>query len=171
MPAGLEEFYAQELDWGSCAKLATSEDLKFYRSASLQCADLTVPLSYDDPTGATITLKVLRKPATQTGAADRVGDHQSRWAGGSGVEYAGALGAYGVAAELNRSFDFVGFDPRGVASSVPAVRCQTDKERDETRATTARTRTQQDVDAANALAEQLPGCATLTGVGTRGSTG
>ena len=26
VPAGLEEFYSQELDWGSCAKLATSDD-------------------------------------------------------------------------------------------------------------------------------------------------
>ena len=51
VPAGLEKFYSQELDWGSCAKLATSDDNKFYRSASLQCADLTVPLAYDDPTG------------------------------------------------------------------------------------------------------------------------
>jgi len=164
VPAGLEEFYSQELDWGSCAKLATSDDLKFYRSASLQCADLTVPLSYDDPTGATVTLKVLRKPATET--AQRIGSVITNpgGPGGSGVENAGVIGAYGVAADLNKKFDLVGFDPRGVGSSVPEIRCQTDAERDAAREFVARTRTQAEVDQANAVSKQFAlGCATLTG--------
>lgn len=164
VPEGLEEFYAQELDWSSCASLATSDDLAFYRSASLQCADLTVPLAYDDPSGPTITLKVLRKPATES--AQRIGSVITNpgGPGGSGVENAGVIGGYGLAADLNKKFDLVGFDPRGVGASEPAIRCQTDEERDATRATTVRTRTQEDVDAANALAEQLAqGCATLTG--------
>jgi hypothetical protein len=29
IPAGLETFYRQRLDWGSCAELATSEATKF----------------------------------------------------------------------------------------------------------------------------------------------
>ena len=41
---------------------------------------------------------------------------------------------------LNERFDLVGFDPRGVGSSRPEIGCQTDAERDEQRATTARTR-------------------------------
>ena len=151
MPAGLEEFYAQELDWGSCANLATSEDLKFYRSASLQCADLTVPLSYADPTGQTITLKVLRKPATQT--EQRIGRWSSIPAGRArpGWRYAGVSAPTASAAELNKSFDLVGFDPRGVGSSVPEIRCQTDAERDAARGLSPRTRTQAEVDAANAV--------------------
>jgi pimeloyl-ACP methyl ester carboxylesterase len=163
-PAGLETFYNQELDWGSCAALATTEATKFYKSASLQCADLTVPLVYDDPAGTTITIKVLRKPATNQG--DRIGSvvMDPGGPGGSGVELAGSFGAYGIGTDLNKQLDLVGFDPRGVGSSVPEIRCQTDEERDAARLQTLRTRDQADLDAANALAKSIAeGCARLTG--------
>jgi pimeloyl-ACP methyl ester carboxylesterase len=163
VPAGLQAFYGQQLDWGSCADLAVNDDTKFYRSPVLQCADLTVPLSYDNPAGPTITLKVLRKPATDP--ANRIGSvvTDPGGPGASGVENAGTIGAYGLAKDLNARFDLVGFDPRGVGASVPQIRCQTDAERDATRATTVRTRTQQEIDAADALAQQLAqGCAALS---------
>ena len=107
VPAGLEKFYGQRLNWGSCAKFATSADTKFYKSASLQCADLTVPLAYDNPTGPSITVQVLRKPATDQ--AQRIGSVviNPGGPGGSGVEYAAYLGAYGVAVEVNKRFDLV----------------------------------------------------------------
>jgi len=162
--AGLETFYDQDLDWGSCADLATTDDKKFFKSASLQCADLTVPLAYDDPTGTPITIKVLRKPATDQN--NRIGSvvMDPGGPGGSGVELAGSFGAYGIGTDLNERFDLVGFDPRGVGSSVPEIRCQTDAERDAARLQTLRTRDQADVDAANALAKSIAeGCAPLTG--------
>jgi pimeloyl-ACP methyl ester carboxylesterase len=164
IPAGLESFYRQTLDWGSCAHLATSDETKFYKAPSLQCADLTVPLSYDDPGGATITLKVLRKPATDP--ANRIGSVITNpgGPGASGVENAGAIGAYGLAKDVNARFDVVGFDPRGVNASTPQIQCQTDAERDASRATTVRTRTPEEVAAADALAQQLAqGCAALSG--------
>lgn len=164
VPAGLESFYGQQLDWGSCADLATSEETKFYRSASLQCAELTVPLSYDDPAGQTITLKVLRKPATDQ--ANRIGSVviNPGGPGGSGVEFAGAYGAFGLATPVNGRFDYVGFDPRGVGSSAPEIRCQTDGDRDADRATVLRTRTPEEGQAADAAAERIAqGCATLSG--------
>lgn len=164
VPSGLEDYYSQQLDWGSCADLATTEDTKFYRSATLQCADLTVPLVYDDPDGQSITLKVLRKPATDL--QNRIGSvvFNPGGPGGSGVEWAGSAAAYGLATELNEDFDLVGFDPRGVGASVPQIRCQTDEERDAARAANLRTRTDEEVAAANAAAEELAqGCAALSG--------
>ncbi len=154
VPAGLERFYTQRLDWGSCADLATDELTSFYESASLQCADLEVPLSYDDPAGPAISIGVLRKQATDP--ASRIGSvvFNPGGPGVSGMEMAGSFGALGIGAELNRSFDFVGFDPRGVANSTPAIDCQTDAERDASRAEVIRTRTQAEVDAANSESEQ-----------------
>ncbi len=107
---------------------------------------------------------MLRKPATNT--TGRIGSVviNPGGPGGSGVEYAGYMGAAGIGKELNGEFDIVGFDPRGVGASVPAVRCQTDAEREATRAINIRTRTQEEVDAANAASEQIAkGCAALTG--------
>ncbi len=164
IPTGLASFYQQRLDWESCADLVVDEETRFYASASLQCADLTVPLSYDEPGGPTITLKVLRKPATDP--ASRIGSVITNpgGPGASGVENAGAIGAYGLARTINTRLDLVGFDPRGVAASRPQIQCQTDAERDASRAIARRTRDQADVDAANARAQQFAeGCAALSG--------
>lgn len=167
VPAGLERFYGQQLDWGACTDFATSGDqARYYRSSTLQCARLTVPLSYDDPSGPTITLGVLRSPATDT--ASRIGSlmFNPGGPGASGIDIVAQLVAYGVSSvkELHRTFDLVGFDPRGVGSSDPAIRCRTDAERDADRATTQRTRTPQEVAAANALAQQfVQGCEALSG--------
>lgn len=164
VPAGLERYYGQQLDWGSCAELATSEETKFYRSASLQCADLAVPLVYDEPGGETISVKVIRKPATDQ--AHRIGSVITNpgGPGGSGVENAAQLAGSKPAAELNKRFDFVGFDPRGVAFSTPEIRCLTDEQRDAARAKTPRTRTEAEVAAADADAQKLAeGCVALSG--------
>lgn len=53
-PAGLETFYDQELSWADCADGADG----------YQCATATVPLSYDDPDGETISIALRRLPAS-----------------------------------------------------------------------------------------------------------
>jgi len=177
VPAGLEKFYSQQLSWGPCASYAVSADQKkTYMSASLQCARLTVPVSYDDPTGPTATVAVLREVATDR--SSRIGSAviDPGGPGGSGMEF---LASYTVTsdtptdaekvtaatiAELNKSFDLVGLDPRGVGASRPAVSCQTDAELDAFRATAWRTRTQAEVDAANAALKSIAEkCVSRTG--------
>lgn len=100
----LSEYYAQELSWQRCD--------------SGQCADLTVPLSYDDPDGETIAVKVLRMPATRK--KSRIGSLvvNPGGPGGSGVDYARAAD-YIVGEPVRQRFDIVGFDPRGVQRSAP----------------------------------------------------
>src|SRR5262249_54124125 len=108
-PPALRTFYQQKLAWTRCD--------------ALRCATLTVPMDYAHPqNGKTFTLPVIKSAAT--GPGRRIG---------SLVFDPGGPGASGVAG-LKRSevnfgeqakarFDIVGFDPRGVAGSKPALDC------------------------------------------------
>jgi pimeloyl-ACP methyl ester carboxylesterase len=100
---GLERYYAQRPAWTTCT--------------GGQCADLTVPLDYSDPAGATITIAVFDAPAT---GPRRIGALvvNPGGPGASGVDYARAADAI-VTSAVRARFDVVGFDPRGVARSEP----------------------------------------------------
>ena len=111
-PVTLAEYYAQRLSWQSCDKY-------------FECARLYVPFDYSRPAGPRFSLPVLKLPAADP--ASRVGALviNPGGPGGSGVEYAlGARSGEFTQQVLNR-FDIVGFDPRGVGGSLPAVRCLT----------------------------------------------
>ncbi|WP_327090193.1 alpha/beta hydrolase [Nonomuraea sp. NBC_01738] len=87
---------------------------------SAECGKLTVPVDWSKPTGPTIDLAVARRKATDPAA--RVGSLviNPGGPGGSGVEAVyGAPGSY--TEELQRRFDMVGFDPRGVGRSNPVI--------------------------------------------------
>ena len=83
----------------------------------LQCATLEVPLDYDDPNGAQIGLAIAMFPAR--GPEERVGVLVTNpgGPGGSGIDYLGGGGPFND--EINRRFDVVSWDPRGVGRSVP----------------------------------------------------
>ena len=133
VPAGLEEFYSQELKWEGCADYGkTDDDKQILQADDLQCTHLTVPLDYTKPDGDTIELGVLRRPAKSR--SERIGALVVN-PGGPGVA---GLSTAAQLADSNDTladrFDFVGFDPRGVGSSEPTVECLTDKEMDAERA-------------------------------------
>lgn len=102
--SGLEPFYEQDLDWGECERGAG------------ECADLTVPMDWKDPGGASIQVAVLRMRATGERAGSLVVNPGGP--GGSGVDYAAAAD-YIVSSRIRSAFDVVGFDPRGVGRSAP----------------------------------------------------
>ena len=112
-PAGqvdaLAPYYAQKLGWRGCGE-------------EFACAWLKVPLDYQHP-GRTIELAVVR---TATKGAARIGSLvlNPGGPGGSGVDYARAL-TRTLPSSVRKRFDIVGFDPRGVGQSRPAVRCLT----------------------------------------------
>ena len=152
VPAGLAKFYDQQLAWSGCASFATnSDDASLYASTQFQCAYLTVPMAYANPTGPTVRVGVLRKVATGTG--QRIGSLliNPGGPGGSGMSFVSQLAAVGYARTLNAQFDLVGFDPRGIGSSLPLIECQTDAQLDATRATPVRSNTPAAVAAADAL--------------------
>ena len=119
-PASLAQYYGQHLDWQPCDN-------------GFQCARLLVPFDYAQPgNGKRFSLPVIKLPATDPGPkTHRVGALviNPGGPGGSGVEYAqGARDEFPAA--LRARFDIVGFDPRGVAGSEPAIRCLTGPQTD-----------------------------------------
>src|SRR5699024_5691024 len=53
VPEGLEEFYDQQVEWGSCEGFGAT-------GAADECAYVIAPLDYSDPDGPTIALAVAR---------------------------------------------------------------------------------------------------------------
>jgi pimeloyl-ACP methyl ester carboxylesterase len=107
-PAG-----ASALHWHSCSIEGTS----------LQCARLSVPLSYAHPAGRRITLALSRVPATAP-PSQQQGDLlvNPGGPGGSGLSLA-AFVADGLNPQVAADYNIIGFDPRGVGSSQPALTC------------------------------------------------
>jgi len=100
-PAGLEQFYQQQLDWNDC------------EPRGMECTTVTAPVDWSDPSGGDIELAVVRL-ATDSG--DRVGSllMNPGGPGGSGVELVQQAAEYVTSDALRDSFDIVGWDPRGV---------------------------------------------------------
>ena len=121
-PAGLERFYGQQLDWGPCRSFARSDDdVKAYANPAFTCAKLTVPLDYAQPAGTTAQIGVLRQKAT----GERIGSllFNPGGPGASGMSLVASLSDGLSKSPLSQRFDLVGFDPRGVGSSTPAIDC------------------------------------------------
>jgi len=95
--------------------------LRWTACGALQCASLTVPRSYADPAGPTLTLALARKPARTP--ATRIGSLliNPGGPGDSGIDdLPGELRS--LTATLQNRFDIVSWDPRGVERSAP-VHC------------------------------------------------
>ena len=111
----LGDYQRQVLHWSSCHD-------------AFECSSIKVPIDYSDMTTGSFTLQVLRHRATD--AKNRIGSLvvNPGGPGASGFDYAYNAESIVSDAVLER-FDIVGFDPRGVAKSVP-IHCLNDKETD-----------------------------------------
>ena len=120
-PSTLAAYYAQRLDWQPC-------------DSGFECARLLVPFDYARPGGRRFSLPVVKLPAAEP--SRRIGALvvNPGGPGGSGVGYALGARSQFPAAVLAR-FDIVGFDPRGVAASEPALACMTGPQLDKYLAT------------------------------------
>ncbi|WP_432065517.1 alpha/beta hydrolase [Streptomyces sp. C10-9-1] len=108
--ADLRAFYGQKLTWEPCGEE--------------ECATLRVPMDYSAPgDGRTFTLPLIRVTATDEDR--RIGSlvFNPGGPGESGVALLQGGGAASFTERIRARFDIVGFDPRGVAGSEPAVDC------------------------------------------------
>jgi pimeloyl-ACP methyl ester carboxylesterase len=85
------------------------------------------PLDYAHPDAGTISIALNRKPATDK--ANRIGSVLTNpgGPGASGIQF--LQGEASSMSNLNRRFDLIGFDPRGIGQSAP-VRCLSGPEED-----------------------------------------
>jgi pimeloyl-ACP methyl ester carboxylesterase len=95
-----------------------------------ECATAKVPLDYDNPRGATISLAVSRIKATDP--KRRIGSLflNPGGPGGSGVGFLQGVGKDLYSDEVRARFDLVSFDPRGVAGSTPLTCFKTQDQAD-----------------------------------------
>lgn len=109
---------ATSIAWGPC-------DAPVLRSAHAECGFLRVPLDYAKPSGGTISLAVSRvrhtSPESHYQGVILVNPGGP---GGSGLPLS-TLGSH-VPNHAGDDYDWIGFDPRGVGSSVPALHCEPD---------------------------------------------
>ncbi|KAJ7030780.1 Alpha/Beta hydrolase protein [Mycena alexandri] len=97
-----------KLDWKPCY-------------SGIECTRLIVPLDYDSSAAGNATIAIARYPSTSS-KSDYLGPIllNPGGPGSSGVDYVVEVGAE-LATLLGNEFDLVGFDPRGVSYSTPAV--------------------------------------------------
>ncbi|GII81298.1 peptidase [Sphaerisporangium rufum] len=99
-------------EWAQCAGLP----------AGIECASVTVPLDYDRPRGKTIKIAVSRLKATDTAHYQGAILFNPGGPGGSGLAYPAVMQGR-LGAQLAAQYDLIGFDPRGVGASEPALSC------------------------------------------------
>jgi pimeloyl-ACP methyl ester carboxylesterase len=121
----LKAFYSQTLSWGPCAPYATTDDERTaYANRTFDCARLEVPLDYATPDGPTAKIGLLRQKASGAKIGSLLVNPGGP--GASGMSTVTSLSGSLTESPLVQRFDLVGFDPRGVGASTPALDCLTD---------------------------------------------
>ncbi|MDV8071427.1 alpha/beta fold hydrolase [Rhodococcus sp. IEGM 1366] len=148
----LRSFYDQAVAFEPCDGYAvtSADDTAFAGDPAFECARVTVPLNYDDPTGRTAQIALLKAPAR----GERIGSllMNPGGPGGPGMSMAAAGATTLADSPVTERFDLIGFDPRGVGASTPAIDCFTDAENE----------------AGEAYTTVLTGSRTLSDDGSRG---
>lgn len=107
--SGTERYLDQELQWAPCD--------------GQECAEIAVPLDWEDPDGQAITISMLRVPAD--GEPKGTIFVNPGGPGGSGKDLAAYFSREGLT-----DYDIIGWDPRGVDDSTP-VQCGSTEQMDE----------------------------------------
>ncbi|WP_070776530.1 alpha/beta fold hydrolase, partial [Brevibacterium sp. HMSC07C04] len=148
VPAGLEAYYSQKIDWSAknCEALDfdDSADMVDMLGRAPECGYMIAPIDAKNPAKGNIAIAVKRvKAGKLEQLKDSVKFTPNKKPQGSILFNAGRPGQPGLSHadgqaytnfEIAENFDMVGFDPRGVGDSMPFSECESDKERDASRA-------------------------------------
>ncbi|WP_019875370.1 alpha/beta hydrolase [Sporichthya polymorpha] len=106
---------AGKLDWVSCEQLGMG-------GRATECGYLTVPMDWSNPSGKKIQLAVSRtKSRVPAAKYQGVMLVNPGGPGGSGLAYSGLKDM--LPNSSGEAYDWIGFDPRGVGDSQPALSC------------------------------------------------
>ncbi|WP_435192481.1 alpha/beta hydrolase [Nonomuraea sp. bgisy094] len=125
-----------EVVWGPCGKQPSVADQVLGglglieqvadtpEQPGVECGEVRVPLDYHDPYGQHITVALNRIKGTVSRDANHLGVLlvNPGGPGASGQEMAKYVAA-ALPPQLASRYDVIGFDPRGVGKSEPALRC------------------------------------------------
>ncbi len=125
VPAELMRFYTQIPQWGACDGYTAPQERL---APKAECTRITVPVDYAKPDGATAQIALSRLPAE----GRRIGSLLIN-PGGPGLSGLSTI-SLGGGTLLAQRFDRIGFDPRGVGASIPAITCLAPQEVDAERA-------------------------------------
>ncbi|MDO5067713.1 MAG: alpha/beta hydrolase [Propionibacteriaceae bacterium] len=97
------------LEWKPCTQVQHKDR---------QCAEVSLPLDYDEPDGTRITVSVLKVPAKNQ--EQRIGSLfvNPGGPGGSGMDFVAGAENF-LSPEVLERFDIIGMDPRGIGQSSP----------------------------------------------------
>lgn len=110
IPTALSKFYSQSVEWQACGQADTF------------CGKVLVPADWSKPEGETLRLAVAFHQASAASPAGSV-IFNPGGPGSSGVHWITNSWDQLGTTSLQKGFNLVGFDPRGVGDSEPKVKC------------------------------------------------
>lgn len=128
-PDAESAFHEQEIAFEPCETPPPAPGVEA-PDIEVECGTLTVPLDHAEPDGETAEIAMLRVPAR---GDDPIGSLVLNPGGPGfpGTSFAPLMAGVWAESPVTERFDLIGFDPRGVGSSTPAVDCYTDQERED----------------------------------------
>lgn len=107
------EYFTQDVTWEDCLD-------------GLECADINVPIDWEDEDSTSVIIAMAKQPALGGDAQGTIFANPGG-PGGSGIEFV----QYAVSDDLAESFDVIAWDPRGVGASTPVECFTSDDDKDD----------------------------------------
>ncbi len=146
---------AGTIDWTDCSDQAKKNAGQLVAGLDYECGTVSVPADWHSPNnGKKFQIALMR--VHKRSASDQIGSLlvDPGGPGGSGVELASYL-PLELPGTIMDNFDIVGFDPRGVGGSTPAIDCVSDASLDKALGADPDPQSQADFDAYAAIWTQV----------------